>query len=250
MPPKKGPAGAGPKRTSTVVKAAEKHLTSAASKKAAVESPTAPAPVAAPSPGPTRVVRRRKEELTPREAPEWQRMILTGAPANSKAKLAAKKGARAKPAPKKPTWRKASRGAAAKKANTKKKSGAGKALDVDDDNEESSAPDSSVSYVPSSSGDESDDSVSFDSDSMASEDPPKRGGKKRRRTCVAASSSSGGSPISAAAAAAVRRPRVRKVLLTCPRCKLQMDEWEYCGLTGDAHEIPRNDEDSNGVKAE
>lgn len=274
MPPKKAaskaPAAsqrAAKLKKSTVTEAASKHLKSASrglgedrSRATTPRSRRPPSPSAptrghkaqvterelvngnsAAAAGSTRVVRRRRETLTPQEAPDWQRALLakagaTGARGNGKRPT---KGGKTK--------RKTSpRGSEAAKKVVKNRSKA------ESDSTWTASGESELLSSGGSSGSEDSSEEESGFDSEGSEEASEKRQRKRRRSSAGAvtspntrrpqrrrsTSSTGSTPAGSPTSSNVGRRRPRKAEMLCPRCKLLMNEWLYCGLTGEPHQPP------------
>lgn len=219
MPPR---AARGPKKDS-VTAAVKKHLTKRTTT-TATPAPASNGKSAAPAAA-SRVSRRRGD-VVPQKAPEWQKMALKTAAASAKL---TKRTATAKRQPAPAAKATGKRAAAASKAASgtrgapPKKRAKGKRGGSEDDESEAAA-----------AADDSDASVSTE-ESSSDEDAGRGRGKGRT---AKATRSNGAAPAAAAASGGKRGSRVLVADLMCSRCRLRMDQWPFCGITGEAHVVP------------
>ncbi|KAG5478241.1 hypothetical protein CUR178_04956 [Leishmania enriettii] len=165
------------------------------------------------SPSSSRVSRRRRD-VVPQAAPEWQRMALNTAAAARPDKRR-RGGAGAKQGGSSATAVAASRKSPAVTAKNTKSNGRRK--HTEKERAKAEGHDEAAATVASPLHAESD----ANSTSGGKHAKPRRG-KAGKAT---------------AAPTAKRGKRVPVAELLCPRCRLRIDQWPYCGLSGEAHEL-------------
>ncbi|CAJ1008929.1 hypothetical protein Q4I28_004242 [Leishmania naiffi] len=170
-------------------------------------APALEAVVAASNPSSSRVSRRRRD-VVPQEAPAWQRMALKTAAAASR--LGKHGGCRSTTTAKKT------------KSNGRRKGVAEEKTEADAEDEAPATAESS-----SQKGEDADHFASHAESDAISSSSSKRAKPRRGKVGKA-----GTTP------ATRRGQRVPVTELVCPRCKLRMDQWPFCGLSGEAHVLP------------
>nr|CCM16008.1 Hypothetical protein BN36_2435200 [Leishmania guyanensis] len=171
-------------------------------------APALEADVAASNPSSSRVSRRRRD-VVPQEAPAWQRMALKTAAAASRL---GKRGSSAE----------AKYGGCSSTTTAKKTKSNGRRKGVAAEKAEDEAP--ATAESSSQKGEDADHSASHAESDAISSSSSKRAKPRRGKVGKA-----GTTP------ATRRGQRVPVTELVCPRCKLRMDQWPFCGLSGEAH---------------
>ncbi|AYU79196.1 hypothetical protein CGC21_16180 [Leishmania donovani] len=207
------PRAARSSNTNSVSVAVKRHLCNAAASPVAaasngrraratiVEMPALEADAAASNQSSSRVSRRRRD-VVPQETPEWQRMALKTAAAAASRK---------------------SRASAAKKTKPNgRRRGPPKGRAESDEDEDEAAP---AAELSSQRGEEDADHSASHAEINASSSISSKRARPHR----------GKAEKAAATPAPKRGQRVPVAELVCPRCRLRMDHWPFCGLSGDAH---------------
>lgn len=200
MPPR---ATCSPKKTSLTV-AVKKHLNSRPSTRVDTENEVT---VSAKAASVRSRVSRRKKEVLPQEAPEWQQQALRTAAAA--AKLDRKNSSNSR-------RRTASRARSAK-TNKKVKGSSAKQGRRNEDGSESTV---------TSDYDDTASAASKHGSDVSAGNTGRRGKSKAE-----AKGATDTTPNKR-----TRKPKVAELL--CPRCKLRIDEWPFCGLSGEPHVMP------------
>ncbi|KAG5477762.1 hypothetical protein LSCM1_05060 [Leishmania martiniquensis] len=229
MPPR---AGRSQKRDSVGV-AVRKHLCASASAVAAATngesaraSTTAMAIVeavaAASSPSPSRVSRRR-HDVVPQATPEWQQMALkAAAPARLDKRRGGKAGARqgGSTVSAVAASRKSPAVTAKSKLNGRRTGTRKGRAKADGGEDEAAALAESPSQRTAGAGHSS---LDVESDAASSSS------SKHVKPLLSKAGKAAAAPTSK------RGKRVPVAELLCPRCRLRMDQWPFCGLSGEAH---------------
>lgn len=179
-------------------------------------------------------VSRRKQELVPQDVPEWQQQVLKTAAAA--AKLQQKTNTSRKTGKRNADRRtrdgRAKSTAKSKTSAAKKGKKAKNAAEDGDDTSEATA--------SSNDDDNNDDDTASAAAEQSSEasagNARGRGNKKASAKQPRKSADDGTAAPDRTPSKRTRRPKAADLL--CPRCKLRMDQWPFCGLSGEPHVVP------------
>ncbi|KPI86040.1 hypothetical protein ABL78_4909 [Leptomonas seymouri] len=217
MPPR---AARAPKKSSVMV-AVKKNLMAAPPTRASTKDKDRAAPTTSNVHAARSRVSRRKQEITPQEAPEWQLQALKTVAAAAKRcrKNSSKRSAASSVSGAGSHKHKKTKGAA---STARKNKGGEKDEEEDESALSASSDEDNTASAACEAGSET-------SAGTVHRRATKEASAKRPRKAAAGTVATGnGAPNK-------RSKKPKAADLQCPRCKLRVDQWPFCGLSGDSH---------------